>query len=435
MTDISDISVDQSVAILTQTITDLIKYMQIRTQDQHLQRTAKDKPNQDQSQQPQQDQEQNDTPALNHLSAEITLDGNDTQEQEQEQALASLDESVGASIGLPTPSSSEPSLTDFGASADNNHQTKNLNNIKVNISNDDANQSSSDSNMDSATSSLLVSPNKEDQYRILQRKYTDINFKRQKLQYDLNECLMEDNGSNSNSDENQIIDSNENSNSNTNSSESNGHIANGSSAVTDNSANSSGTITEDNLSNDQQAINNDIEMTVSDNSNDQINEETSTDDNNKTNSNNSIPKDRFFTHQNNQLFKKFNLKALPGISINDYVKRLQKYLKFSSSVLVSSSYYIYNLVYFIDEFSLTISELNSYRLVLTSLRIAGKLVEDLNHSQKFFAQVCGIKKAELGKLETILLFLLNFNLKIDKDVLNTHLKNLLNLHEKVKLLQ
>lgn len=63
------------------------------------------------------------------------------------------------------------------------------------------------------------------------------------------------------------------------------------------------------------------------------------------------------------------------------------------------------------------------------------LVEDLNHSQKFFAQVCGIKKAELGKLETILLFLLNFNLKIDKDVLNTHLKNLLNLHEKVKLLQ
>lgn len=120
-----------------------------------------------------------------------------------------------------------------------------------------------------------------------------------------------------------------------------------------------------------------------------------------------------------ELVRKFNLKSLPPLSINEYILRLQKYLKFSTSVLVAASYYVCKLLDIVPDACLT--QLNSYRIVLTALRISSKFTEDMNHTSKVYSQVAGIKKLELSKLELLFLFLVDFDLKVDATILNNYL--------------
>lgn len=165
-----------------------------------------------------------------------------------------------------------------------------------------------------------------------------------------------------------------------------------------------------------------------------------------------------YTHDKiNSLFKRFNLKKKPPISVHGYVKRLVKYLKVSTTVIVTASFYIYHLIYFPHEkhpwkrndaeieeevkeedetdfhhlkLYLDLTELNVHRIILTAFRISSKLIEDMNYNSKFFCQIVGIDKKWLLKLETIMLFLLNFDLKVDAHCLNSHFLKLKVLHDK-----
>lgn len=283
--------------------------------------------------------------------------------------------------------------------------------------------SNSNNNSDSSNDLLSKSPSSTpvDQYKFLLENYTDINFKRQKRRYDLDDHLKaQDN------EESQL------------------------------------------------------KISIPEKSDKKIAKNIVQGEEEEHEGGKEEPKDNNFNKsQTRQLFRKFNLKSKPKISIMDYVVRLQKYLKFGNTVMIVASYYIYNLIYFyhgeedtkkeigkkdmcdntknvntgaessdtrnmtvqndkdavpidipylnaeIDaESYLSLTELNSYRIVLTTLRIATKLIEDLNFSSKFFAQICGIKVGELNKMETVMLFLLDFDLKVDNERLLSHLKRI-----------
>nr|CAD1823231.1 unnamed protein product [Ananas comosus var. bracteatus] len=61
-----------------------------------------------------------------------------------------------------------------------------------------------------------------------------------------------------------------------------------------------------------------------------------------------------------------------------------------------------------------------HRLLLTSLLLASKLLDDAHHNNAFFARVGGVSNAELNRLELELLFLLNFELTVTPRVYESY---------------
>jgi hypothetical protein len=113
--------------------------------------------------------------------------------------------------------------------------------------------------------------------------------------------------------------------------------------------------------------------------------------------------------------KRFWSKTKPDISVSRYLERLHRYCPSSTAVYLSVGVYIYRLC--IVRQTIPLTELSVHRLVLAAVRIASKLHEDMTHPQSRYATVGGISSHDLFRLEIALLFLVDFNLKIDHDVL------------------
>lgn len=119
------------------------------------------------------------------------------------------------------------------------------------------------------------------------------------------------------------------------------------------------------------------------------------------------------------VLKRFLGKKAPDITIWNYLQRIHHYSPTSTSVYLAASIYVYRLCVYLQTFLL--SPLSVHRLVLATLRVASKIIEDQNFSQKRFATVCGITTADLLRLEIALLFLIDFDVCIDAPVLQHHL--------------
>ncbi|KAK9381213.1 cyclin-domain-containing protein [Kockiozyma suomiensis] len=113
--------------------------------------------------------------------------------------------------------------------------------------------------------------------------------------------------------------------------------------------------------------------------------------------------------------RRFWSKAVPEIDIEKYLRRIHQYCPISTAVYLATSLYIYRLCVVSKVVPLT--PLNVHRLVIAALRVACKNVEDINHQQKRFAKVGGLSESELCRLEIGFLFLIDFDLKVDVEVL------------------
>jgi hypothetical protein len=74
--------------------------------------------------------------------------------------------------------------------------------------------------------------------------------------------------------------------------------------------------------------------------------------------------------------------------------------------------------------AVVLTPLNVHRLLLTALRIACKVIEDINFKQRRYASVAGISTLDLYRLEIALLFLLDFDVFTDMGDLRAHLRDL-----------
>ncbi|ANB14192.1 Pcl7p [Sugiyamaella lignohabitans] len=113
--------------------------------------------------------------------------------------------------------------------------------------------------------------------------------------------------------------------------------------------------------------------------------------------------------------RRFWSKTTPQISVQKYLLRLYKYCPSSTSAYLSAGLYIYRLCIILQTIPLT--DLSVHRLALAAIRIACKGIEDINHSQSRFAMAAGVSTSDLYRLEIALLFLLDFNIKVDHDAL------------------
>ncbi|KAK9363138.1 cyclin-domain-containing protein [Lipomyces starkeyi] len=120
-------------------------------------------------------------------------------------------------------------------------------------------------------------------------------------------------------------------------------------------------------------------------------------------------------NQRSIISRRFWSKSAPGIDIEKYLLRIHQYCPISTAVYIATSLYIYRLC--IVNQAIPLTPLNVHRLVVAALRVASKSLEDINHLQKRFAKVGGLSEQELCRLEIGFLFLMDFDLKLEVDML------------------
>ncbi|XP_062087156.1 cyclin-U4-1-like [Humulus lupulus] len=114
----------------------------------------------------------------------------------------------------------------------------------------------------------------------------------------------------------------------------------------------------------------------------------------------------------------------PTISIHSYLQRIFKYANCSPSCFVVA--YVY-----LDRFTqsqplLPINSFNVHRLLITSVMVSAKFMDDLYYNNAYYAKVGGINTAEMNLLEVDFLFGLSFQLNVTPTTFHTYCSYLQN---------
>ncbi|KAH7862320.1 hypothetical protein Vadar_002963 [Vaccinium darrowii] len=100
----------------------------------------------------------------------------------------------------------------------------------------------------------------------------------------------------------------------------------------------------------------------------------------------------------------------PNISIQSYLERIFQYANCSPSCFVVA--YVYLDRFMQKQPSLPINSLNVHRLLITSVMVAAKFMDDMYYNNAYYAKVGGITTAEMNFLEVDFLFGLGFHLNV-----------------------
>lgn len=123
-------------------------------------------------------------------------------------------------------------------------------------------------------------------------------------------------------------------------------------------------------------------------------------------------------HRNDKLLKRsktkdgitvFHGSRAPTLNIRQYLKRIFKYSKCSPSCFVVA--YIY-MDKFIQATNYYLTSLNAHRLLIASVLLATKFIEDVSYNNAYFAKVGGVSIEEMNKLELQLLCNLDYRLHV-----------------------
>ncbi|KAL0391013.1 UNVERIFIED_CONTAM: Cyclin-P3-1 [Sesamum calycinum] len=99
----------------------------------------------------------------------------------------------------------------------------------------------------------------------------------------------------------------------------------------------------------------------------------------------------------------------PSLSIQQYIDRIFKYSCCSPSCFVIAHIYVDR---FIQRTNMCLTSLNIHRLLITSVMVAAKFMDDAFFNNAYYARVGGVSTAELNKLEMKFLFSLDFQLHV-----------------------
>jgi len=114
-------------------------------------------------------------------------------------------------------------------------------------------------------------------------------------------------------------------------------------------------------------------------------------------------------------------KACP-LTASAYLKRIMKYGGCSPCCVVVGLMYLQRLKQRMPTVCLTSG--NMQRLLLTSVMVAAKFLDDLYYSNKHWAQIGGLNLQEVNTLELKLLFLLSFSVGVSRDEYQEYLQAL-----------
>lgn len=126
--------------------------------------------------------------------------------------------------------------------------------------------------------------------------------------------------------------------------------------------------------------------------------------------------------QQSVLARRFVSKREPPIPLREYLLRLHRYCPMSTAVYLAASVYITKMT--AVEGVVEVAPRSVHRLVLAGLRVAMKALEDLSYPHPHFAKVGGVSERELSRLEVSFCFLVDFELRVDAQMLVTEARSI-----------
>ncbi|MBA0718461.1 hypothetical protein Goshw_012532 [Gossypium schwendimanii] len=108
----------------------------------------------------------------------------------------------------------------------------------------------------------------------------------------------------------------------------------------------------------------------------------------------------------------------PTISIKSYLERIFKYANCSPSCFVVAYVYLDRFVQM--QPSLPINSYNVHRLLITSVLVSAKFMDDMYYNNAYYAKVGGISTVEMNLLEVDFLFGLGFQLNVAPTTFHTY---------------
>ncbi|XVE56452.1 hypothetical protein DITRI_Ditri04bG0010500 [Diplodiscus trichospermus] len=108
----------------------------------------------------------------------------------------------------------------------------------------------------------------------------------------------------------------------------------------------------------------------------------------------------------------------PTISIGSYLERIFKYANCSPSCFVVAYVYLDRFVQM--QPCLPINSFNVHRLLITSVLVSAKFMDDKYYNNAYYAKVGGISTAEMNLLEVDFLFGLGFQLNVTPATFHTY---------------
>ncbi|XP_024383509.1 cyclin-U1-1 [Physcomitrium patens] len=134
-----------------------------------------------------------------------------------------------------------------------------------------------------------------------------------------------------------------------------------------------------------------------------------------------VTRNELFVNAPSQQGKKltiFHGLRAPSISIAKYLERIFKYTNCSPSCFVVAYVFLDRLVH--RQPDLLVTTLNVHRLLVTSVMVATKMLDDVHFNNAFFARVGGVSVVELNRLELEFLFRLDFKLSVTISVFESY---------------
>ncbi|KAL9258962.1 Cyclin-U4-1-like protein [Drosera capensis] len=110
--------------------------------------------------------------------------------------------------------------------------------------------------------------------------------------------------------------------------------------------------------------------------------------------------------------------SCPAISIHSYLERIFQYANCSSSCFVVAYVYLDRFVQ--RQSTVAIDSWNVHRLVITSVLVAAKFMDDVYYNNAYYAKIGGISTAEMNFLEVDFLFGLRFQLNVTPNTFYTY---------------
>lgn len=113
----------------------------------------------------------------------------------------------------------------------------------------------------------------------------------------------------------------------------------------------------------------------------------------------------------------FHGSRAPALSIRQYIDRIFKYSSCSPSCFVVA--YVY-LERYLQQTDVYLTTLNVHRLLITSVMLAAKYIDDECYNNAYFAKVGGISTAEMNNLEMKLLATIDFRLHVPMETFDNY---------------
>ncbi|EYU40342.1 hypothetical protein ABFS83_02G138800 [Erythranthe nasuta] len=108
----------------------------------------------------------------------------------------------------------------------------------------------------------------------------------------------------------------------------------------------------------------------------------------------------------------------PNISIQSYLERIFKYANCSPSCYIVA--YVYLDRFTQTQPSLPINSFNVHRLLITSVMVSAKFMDDMYYNNAYYAKVGGISTTEMNFLELDFLFGMGFHLNVTPSTFQTY---------------